>query len=186
MSLLNIYFEKCNIDLRKGANVLLNSWNNIDLTHVKEVGYKSQYQAAPLHRPQRTKSLTLASTKLLVQGVIMARIDYCNVLLYGVPAVHLSIEIATSSEFRSVLLITHTPRYCRISSAACTALVTGEVPNFILHDPTAKFKCTLGVRSFTAAAPRIWNGLPDYIRKENDFDKFIRDSLRRTIFKRSI
>ena len=102
VSLINIYFEKCKIDLRKGANVLLNSWNNIDLTHVKEVGYKSQYQAAPLHRPQRTKFLTLASTKLLVQGVIMARIDYCNVLLYGVPAVHLSIEIATSSEFRSV------------------------------------------------------------------------------------
>ena len=40
----------------------------------------------------------------------------------------------------------------------------------ILQDPTAKFKCTLGDRSFTAAAPKIWNGLPDYIKKENDFD----------------
>ena len=39
----------------------------------------------------------------------------------------------------------------------------------ILQDPTAKFKCTLRDRSFTAAAPKIWNGLPDYIRKENDF-----------------
>ena len=102
VSLLNKYFEKCKIDHHKGANVLLNSWNNIDLTHVKEVGYKSQYQAATLHRPQIRKFLTLASTKLLVQGVIMARIDYCNVFLYGVPAVHLSIQIATSSEFRSV------------------------------------------------------------------------------------
>ena len=44
----------------------------------------------------------------------------------------------------------------------------------ILRDPTAKFKCTLGDRSFTAAAPEIWNGLPDHIRKENDFDKFKR------------
>ena len=42
----------------------------------------------------------------------------------------------------------------------------------ILHDPSAKFKCTVGDRSFTAAARKIWNGLPDYIRKENDFDKF--------------
>ena len=41
----------------------------------------------------------------------------------------------------------------------------------ILHDPTAKFKRTLGDRSFTAAAPKIWHGLPDYITKENDFDK---------------
>ena len=45
----------------------------------------------------------------------------------------------------------------------------------ILHDPAAiKFKCTLGDISFTAAAPKIWYGLPDYIRKENDFDKFKR------------
>ena len=43
-----------------------------------------------------------------------------------------------------------------------------------LQDSTAKFKCTLWDRSFTAAAPKIWNGLPDYIRKENDFDKFKR------------
>ena len=40
--------------------------------------------------------------------------------------------------------------------------------------PTAKLKCTLGDRSFTAAAPKIWNGLPDYIKKENDFDMFKR------------
>ena len=44
----------------------------------------------------------------------------------------------------------------------------------ILQDPTAKFKCTLGDRSFPAAAPKKWNGLPDYIKKENDFDKFKR------------
>ena len=38
----------------------------------------------------------------------------------------------------------------------------------ILQDPTAKFRCTLGDRSFTAAAPKICNSLPDYIRKESD------------------
>ena len=44
----------------------------------------------------------------------------------------------------------------------------------ISQDSTAKFKCTLGDISFTAAAPKIWNGLPDYIKKENDFDMFKR------------
>ena len=44
----------------------------------------------------------------------------------------------------------------------------------ILQDPSAKFKCTLGDRSFTAASPKIWSGLPDYTKKENDFDKFKR------------
>ena len=32
----------------------------------------------------------------------------------------------------------------------------------LLHDPTVKFKCTLG------------DGLADYIKKENDFDQFKR------------
>ena len=44
----------------------------------------------------------------------------------------------------------------------------------ILHDPTVNLKCTLGVSAFAAAAPKIWNGLADYIKKENDFDKFKR------------
>ena len=44
----------------------------------------------------------------------------------------------------------------------------------VLQDPTYKFKCTLGDVSFTAAVPKIWNGFPDYIRKENDFDMFKR------------
>ena len=57
----------------------------------------------------------------------------------------------------------------------------------ILHDPTVKFKCTLVDRSFAAAAPKIWNGLADYIKKENDFDHVsLRNSLSRTILKRSI
>ena len=45
----------------------------------------------------------------------------------------------------------------------------------------ALFYKTLPLRSnallettFTAAAPKILNGLPDYIRKDNDFDKFKR------------
>ena len=53
-------------------------------------------------------------TKLLVQGVIMARIDYCNGLLYGVLAVHLSkLQLLQNSAAR---LITHTPRYCHITT----------------------------------------------------------------------
>ena len=39
----------------------------------------------------------------------------------------------------------------------------------ILQDAIAKFICTFGDRSFTVAAPKIWNGLSDHIGKENDF-----------------
>ena len=57
----------------------------------------------------------------------------------------------------------------------------------ILHDPTVKFKCTLGDRSFTAAAPKKWNGLPDYTKNSKRMILIsLRDSLRRTILKRPI
>ena len=55
-----------------------------------------------------------ASTKrLIVQGVIIARIYNCNGLLYGVPAVYLSkLQRLQNSAAR---LITHTPRYLHIT-----------------------------------------------------------------------
>ena len=151
--------------------------------------------------------MTPASTKRLVQGVITACICYCNGLLYGVPAVHLSkLQRLQNS---AAQLITHTPRYLHITlvllalhwlpvkfricykiaaisfkaihnlgpaylsnlinikRCSCSNLQSNV--GVILQDPIAKFKCTLRDRSFTADAPKIWNGLPDYIRKEHDF-----------------
>ena len=157
--------------------------------------------------------MTPASTKrLIVKGVIMARIYNCNGLLYGVPAVYLSkLQRLQNSAAR---LITHTPRYLHITPVLlalhwlpvkfricykiavisfkaiynlgpaylsnlinikrCSRYSLRSNVGVILQDPTAQFKCTLRDRSFTAAAPKIWNSLPDYIRKENDFDMFKR------------
>ena len=58
--------------------------------------------------------MTPASTKrLILQGVIIARIYNCNGLLYGVPAVYLSkLQRLQNSAAR---LITHTPRYLHIT-----------------------------------------------------------------------
>ena len=45
----------------------------------------------------------------------------------------------------------------------------------ILQDPTANFKCTsVTDHLLQLSAPKIWNGLLDYVRKEDDFDKFKR------------
>ena len=58
--------------------------------------------------------MTPAYTKrLIVKGVIMARIYNCNGLLYGVPAVYLSkLQRLQNSAAR---LITHKPRYLHIT-----------------------------------------------------------------------
>ena len=42
----------------------------------------------------------------------------------------------------------------------------------ILVDPSIGYKKTLGDRSFTAAAPKVWNSLPDFIRNQNNFLSF--------------
>ena len=61
-----------------------------------------------------------------------------------------------------------------INIKQCSRYNLRSIVGVILQDHTAKFKCTLGDRSFTAAVPKIWSGLSDYIRKENDFDMFKR------------
>ena len=159
---------------------------------------------------QIRKFLSYENTKSLVQAVIMAHIDYCNSLLYGVPAVHLSkLQCVQNSAAR---LISFTPRYNHISpvlfdlhwlpvksrilyKVAVTAFIVihSLAPGYLgglintrknlchnlrsdngimLHDPTAKFKRTLGNRSFTPAAPKTWNSLPAYIRNETNWNNF--------------
>ena len=69
----------------------LGAWFDCNLsmsTHINKICQSVYYH---LHNIRQIgKFLTYDSTKLLVQAVIMVRVDYCNGLLYRVPAVHLS------------------------------------------------------------------------------------------------
>ena len=80
-------------------------------THVNKICQSVYYY---LHNiGQIRKYLTHDSAKLLVQAVIMARVDYCNGLLYNVPAVHLSkLQRLQNTAAR---LITFTPKFDHIS-----------------------------------------------------------------------
>ena len=170
----------------------LGSWFDVNLKMTEQINKTCQSVYYHLRNiRQIRKFLTPASTKLLIQGVIMARIDYCNGLLYSVLAV-----ILQRLQNSTARLITHTPSYCHITPVllalkAIYSLAPAYISNLIhikqcscynlrsnagviSQDPTTKFKCTLGDKSFTAASPKIWNGLPDHSRKENDFDKFKR------------
>ena len=153
----------------------------------------------------------------------MACIYYCNGLLYGVTALHLSKLQRLRLRIPQRDLITHTPRYGHINPVLlalhwllvkfricykiavisfkaiynlgppylsnlinikrCSRYSLRSNVGVILQDPTAKFKCALRDRSFTAAAPKMWNCLPDYIKKRMILI-CLRDWLRRTILKR--
>ena len=64
------------------------SWFDVNLKITEQISKTCQSVYYYLHNiKQIRKFLTPTSTKLLIQGVIIARIDYCNGLLYSVLAV---------------------------------------------------------------------------------------------------
>ena len=142
--------------------------------------------------------MTPASTKRLVQGVIMACIYYCNGLLYGVPALHLSKLQRLRLRIPQRDLITDTTRYGHINPVLLAlhwllvkfrirykiAVISFKAiynlgPAYLsnLINIMALFCKTLplssnallGTDHLLQLLKKIWNGLTDYIRKENDF-----------------
>ena len=179
-------------------------------TQINKICQSGYYHLSNVRKIRRY--LTDNSTKLLVQAVIMARVDYCNSLLYGTPAVHLAkLQHLQNSAAR---LISHTPRHHHITPVLYTlhwlpvrfrieyqtAVITfktihGMAPKYlhdlidirqnrhynlrsskgiVLCDASGKFKRTLGDRSFRAAAPKIWNKLPDDVKVSQKLDTFKR------------
>ena len=67
-----------------------------------------------LHNISRIrKFLSLAVTKTLVHAVVTWRLDYCNSLLYGIPASQLNkVQRVLNAAVR---LVCRAPRYCHIS-----------------------------------------------------------------------
>ena len=112
--------------------------------------------------------MTPASTKRLVQGVIMARIYYCNGLLYGVPALYLSKLQRLRLRIPQRDLITHTPRYGHINQVLLA-----------LHWLLVKFRICykIAVISFKA----IYNLGPAYLSNLINIKRCSRYSLRSTV-----
>ena len=64
-----------------------------------------------IHESQRF--LSTDTTKALVHAFVTSRVDYCNSLLYGLPASHLNkVQRVLNAAAR---LVCRAPRYCRIT-----------------------------------------------------------------------
>ena len=91
----------------------LGLWFDVNLKMTEQINKTCHSVYYHLHNiRQIRKFVTPTSTKLLKQGVIMARIDYCNGPLYSVLAV-----ILQRLHNSAARLITHTPSYYHITSA---------------------------------------------------------------------
>ena len=144
------------------------------------------------------KFLTYETAKILVNSLVLSRLDYCNSLLYGLPTVHLNkLQRVQNAAAR---LISNTSRFDHITPTLINLhwlpvkyridfklllivfkALHGQAPDylielikikspcnynirsnreFLLEQPSVKTLVTLGDRSFTSAAPVLWNSYP--------------------------
>ena len=110
------------------------------------------------------KYLSRRCTETLVHAFITARIDYCNSLVYGIPDYR--INKLQRIQNTAARLICQQSRFCHI-----TPLLFERSSNdsLLLSYPVPLSKATLGERSFTYAAPKLWNALPLAIRSVTVF-----------------
>ena len=96
----------------------LGSWfdRNLDMSsHISKLCASAFYH---LHNISRTRrSLSTDTTKALVHAFVTTHVDYCNSLLYGLPASHLNrVQRVLNAAAR---LVCRAPRYCRITPLLC-------------------------------------------------------------------
>ena len=113
------------------------------------------------------KYLPKDSTRTLAHALIVARIDYNNGLLYGLPTAHfIKLQRIKNCAAR---LVCSLPRFCHTTPTLFSLhwlpvcfriefkLLQSELQ---LLPPRTITKRTLGDRSFMASAPKLWNRLP--------------------------
>ena len=156
------------------------------------------------------KYLTFKSAQTLVLALVIGRLDYCNSLLYGLPASY--INMLQRVQNAAARLISNTPRFGHISPVMkdlhwlpvkyrimfkivvftfkaihgsaptsisqlirlkpkSTYMLRSNTKHFLLDQPR-KMKKTTGDRAFLAAAPTLWNALPDDLRTLDNLKSF--------------
>ena len=92
----------------------LGSWFDHNLEMSSHISKQCASAFYHLHNISRIrKFLSTDTTKALVHAFVTSRVDYCNILLYGLPASHLNkVQRVLNAAAR---LVCRTPRYRRIT-----------------------------------------------------------------------
>ena len=141
------------------------------------------------------RSLSDDTKKTLVQSFVSCRLDYCNVLLFGISGG--LIQRLQSVQNAAARLVTGAPRrdhitpvlrqlhwlpvkqrgWFQIGAWSCSAVTVGRLSTRHgrrtstsqvfrrLHMCRPTDQSQIGDRSFSVAGPRLWNNLPTEIRR---------------------
>ena len=164
-------------------------------THITKLSGSCFYYLYNIRRLRKCLSRQCAET--LVHAFVSARIDYCSSILYGIPDCHLNkLQVWQQSRychitpllfnllwlpvkfriFFKILLFTFKALKGLAPTYVASLISIKSPPRYnlrsscdslILSCPKKLSKVTLGDRSFTYAAPKLWNALPLDIRSES-------------------
>ncbi|KAK7882694.1 hypothetical protein WMY93_028868 [Mugilogobius chulae] len=153
-------------------------------------------------------SLSLSAAEKLVHAFVSSRLDYCNALLIGIPGRSIQkLQYVQNSAARVLMRVRKhehiTPILHTLHWLPVHHCLHGEAPTYLtelltphtsartrsgqqhrLLQPRTRLK-TMGDRAFEAAAPRLWNALPDHLRAPqtvNAFKKGLKTYLFRKAF----
>ena len=179
---------------------------NVHITKTCSLSFCSLYKVRRIR-----KYLSYKSVQTLILALVIGRLDYCNSLLYGVPASYIiKLQRVQNAAAR---LISNTTRFDHISPVMkdlhwlpvkyrimfklvvyTFKALHGSAPTYIhqlirlkpqsnynlrsntkhlLLDLPNKTKKTTGDRAFFAAAPTLWNALPDELRALGSLKTFM-------------
>ena len=185
----------------------LGSWFDSNLSMTDHINKACNAAFYHLHNLRRIKKyLSRDSLITLVHAFITSRLDYCNGLLFGLPKVQIAklqrvhitpalyelhwLPVSLRIDYKILLLTfkcvyglapTYLSDLISIKSNSLYSLRSTGKP--LLVHPKGKMLSTLGARSFSAAAPKLWNGLPVELRQATSLDSF-KSKLKTYLFKK--
>ncbi|KAF7647277.1 hypothetical protein LDENG_00174860 [Lucifuga dentata] len=120
--------------------------------------------------------LSLRDAETLIHAFVSSRLDYCNVLLSGLPNYAIrSLQLVQNAAAR---LLTKTRKYDHITPVL-SELLTPYTPARPLRSLDAALlvipsinKKSLGFRAFAYRAPYLWNTLPLHVKEASSVENF--------------
>ena len=168
--------------------------------HLRNIGFIRKYR-------------TYDAAKIIIHAFVVSKLDYCNSLLYGLPSYlirklqhvqnsaaplvnqcprfcHITpvlrdlhwLPVSFRTEFKIILIKYYMIELQSIYKNSFNCIHPAAILDLLVK-PYFNLN-SYGIRTFSVAAPELWNNLPEDIKSANSIDDFKR-KLKTFLFKRA-